>query len=176
MPHRPNGKYVSNSDALAAWTPVARDVLLDTARGYHATIAADALAHEVQRVSGILADSDDDAWVGRLLERVAADAERRGEPSLAALCPRPDDSAVDAAARLACYRAYAEDLPADGGEPGRIFRVTPARASRAPRATTRTAAPKPPANQLREVTCMSCWMIVPAREECTSCGAPLPAS
>lgn len=178
MPHRPNGKYVSNSDALAAWTPVARDVLLETARRYHAAITGDAFAHEVQRLSGILADQPAEAWIVRLLDRVAADAERRGEPPLATLCPRADDSAADAAARLECYRAYADDVPADGGQPGRVFRVAPARTPRSSRTTTpsRTGAPRPPANQLREVTCTSCWMIVAARETCTSCGAALPSS
>jgi len=176
MPHRANRTFVSNSDALTAWTPLARDVLLETAHGYHATIGADALAQAVQTRSGIVADQPVDTWIGKLLDRVALDAEKRGEPPLAALCPRSDDSAADATARLACYRAYADDLPADGGQPGIIFHVAPARR---PRATgTRAPAerrPVTPANQLREVTCTSCWMIVPARETCTSCGAPLPA-
>lgn len=174
MPHRPNGKYVSNSDALAAWTPIAREELLETARRYAATMGANALADVVQRETGILADQPIDTWMDKLLDRVAIEAEKRGEPPLAALCPRAADSADDAAARLACYRAYADDLPEDGGSLGPIFRhAAPRREPRA-RTSTRTT-PRAPENQMREVTCTSCWMIVPARDTCTSCGAALSA-
>lgn len=181
MPHRANRTFVSNSDALTAWTPLARKALLDTARTYHATVDTAVLADAVQTRSGIAADQPADTWIGKLLDRVAADAKKRGEPPLAALCPQAADSAAHAAARLECYRAYADDLPADGGQPGRIFHVAPPRTRAASTRTagTRTAGerrPTTPTNQLREVTCTSCWMIVPARDVCTSCGAELPAS
>lgn len=174
MPHRANRTFVSNSDALTAWTPPARDALIETARSYHATIAAEQLADAVQARSGITADQPADAWLGKLLDRVALDAEKRGEPPLASLCPRADDDSEAAAARLECYRAYADDLPEDGGQPGAVHRVAPNRrtrstANRAPAERRRAA----PVNQMREITCTNCWMIVPARETCTSCGAPL---
>lgn len=177
MPHRANRSFVSNSDALTAWAPIARDVLLDTARDYHATVTAAALAEAVQTRSGIAADQPADTWIAKLLDRVAVDAEKRGEPALASLCPLPGDSAADAAARLECYRAFADDLPADGGRPGIVFHVAPPRASRASSSPRTPAVRRPePQPQMREVTCTSCWMIVPARETCTSCGAALPAS
>lgn len=172
MPHRANGSYVSNADALTAWTPAARAALLETARRYHALLDPEALAARVQTDTGIATDQAAGEWVGRLLDRVAAEAVRRDEPPLAALCVIGADSDEAAAARLRCYRAYADDLPADGGMPARVARPAPLRREPRPRvAPVRQSAPV-----LREVTCTSCWMIVPARETCTSCGAALPAA
>jgi hypothetical protein len=194
MPHRANRTYVSNADALTAWTPIAREVLLDAARSYRATVNDRELAARVQEESGIAADQLAAQWIGKLLERVAADAHRRGDPPLASLCltqegsisdeyratPEaalaPDDADLDQLAaehRLACYRVYADDLPADGGTPlvpPRIASRRPPRARAAASRPIKTVVPT-----LRETTCTSCFMIVVARETCTSCGAPLPA-
>jgi hypothetical protein len=170
MPHRANGSYVSNADALTAWTPVARAALLETARGYRAVLAPDALAARVQSATGIATEQPVGDWLGRLLDRVAAEAVRRDEPPLAALCIVGSDSDEAAEARLRCYRAYADDLPADGGSPARVARAAPVRRS-APARTPRSSTPA-----RREVTCPSCWMIVAAHDTCTSCGAPLPAA
>jgi hypothetical protein len=173
MPHRPNGQYVSNADALTAWTPAAREVLLETARTYHAVVAPEVLAARVQESTGISTDQEPTAWIGRLRERVAADAQRRDEPPLAALCPLGSDDDAAAEDRLRCYREYALDLPADGGVPARV-RVAPVR--RETRARSSAPRPRPSAEpRLREVTCTSCFMIVAVRETCSSCGAPLPA-
>jgi hypothetical protein len=170
MPHRANGSYVSNADALTAWTPVARTALLETAGRYHAVLAAGDLAARVQAETGIATEQHLGEWIGRLLDRVAAEAIRRDEPQLAALCIVGSDSDEAAEARLRCYRAYAADLPADGGSPARVARPAPVRRSPPVRAT-RSSAPA-----RREVTCPSCWMIVAAHDTCTSCGAPLPAA
>lgn len=170
MPHRANGSYVSNADALTAWTPVAREALLETAHRYHALLAPDALAARVQADTGIATDQVVGDWIGKLLDRVAADAVRRDEPPLASLCVIQADTDEAADARLRCYRAYADDVPADGGVPARVARPAPLRRESKPRATP---AVRPSTPTLREVTCTSCWMIVPARETCQSCGAPL---
>lgn len=193
MPHRPNGKYVSNADAIAEWAPLAREELIRTAHSYRAVITYQDLATAVQERSQISTDQLMTHWIGRLLERVALEAHRRGEPPLTSLCVHHDGTIGDgyretpaalaeegrdaeslaADHRFRCYRAYAEDLPADGGEPAPPMRVGAPR--RSPRATSAARSPaRPPAGQLREVTCTSCWMIVPARETCTSCGAALP--
>jgi hypothetical protein len=172
MPHRPNGTYVSNSDALTAWTPLARDILLTTAQSYHAVITDEQLAAEVQQRSGILHDQPAGLWIDKLLDRVTAETRRREEPPLAALCIGGSDDRVKADRRLQCYRAYATDLPADGGIPDIQQRLVAA-----PRPRT-AAAPRirPAATpSLREVTCPSCWMIVAARPTCSSCGAALEA-
>ncbi len=172
MPHRANGSYVSHSDALTVWTPIARETLLATARSYRAIISDEQLAATVQQGSGVFHDQPAHAWVDKLLDRVAADAKHRGEPPLTSLCMSDADDQLKAERRLLCYRAYADDVPADGGVPDVHRRVVPRREPRAtatPRIRT-TATPN-----LREVTCPSCWMIVAARPTCSSCGAPLEA-
>jgi hypothetical protein len=144
MPHRANGSYVSNSDALTAWTPIAHEKLLATARTYHAVLTHDELATVVQDESGISHDQPAGYWVGKLLDRVAAEAQRRDEPPLAALCLGDSDDQL---------------------------RAERQRAAASPR---RASTPRPPATPtLREVTCPSCWMIVPDRPTCSSCGASL---
>lgn len=175
MPHRANRTFVTNSDALTAWTPVARERLVEAARTYRATVTVADLADAVQAATGIRADTPADTWIGKLLDRVARDAASRDEPPLASLCITPDDSDARSAERLLCYRAYADDLPADGGVAAPVLRASlpRRRAAAAPRAERR---PATPVNQLREVTCPNCWMIVPARETCSSCGEPLPTS
>jgi hypothetical protein len=177
MPHRSNGSYVSNSDALTAWTPIAWEALLETARSYHAVLTDEQLAATVQQRSGIIHDQPAGTWVGKLLDRVAAEAQRRDEPPLAALCIGETDDRVKAARRLQCYRAYADDVPADGGTPEEHRRVVkgPVAARREPksRATATSRARATPTPALREVTCPNCWMIVAARPTCSSCGASL---
>lgn len=182
MPHRANGSYVSNSDALTAWTPIAHEKLLETARTYHAVLTHDELAAAVQAESGISHDQAPAVWVGKLLERVAAEAQRRDEPPLAALCLGESDDQLKAERRLLCYRAYADDVPADGGVAEVHRRFAPSRAPRqraaaTPRtraSATRASTTRAPATPtLREVTCPSCWMIVPDRPTCSSCGASL---
>lgn len=179
MPQRPNGSYISNSDALTAWTPIAREALLATAQRYHAVLSYAELATRVQSASAISTRQDPAEWVGKLLDRVAVDAERRGEPPIAALGVGDHDDDSAARDRLRCYRTYADDLPEDGGVPA-VLRRTPER--RAPRAT-RTPSPRtsprqapPSAPSLREVTCVNCFLIVPAGPTCSSCGEPLPAA
>lgn len=136
MPVAAHGVKVSQADAIAAWTVVARDVLLTTARRYNSVITYKELAAEVQEASGITTIQRLDYWIGGLLENVALEATRSGEPPLTALCvhqdgtigpgyaratksveadPNADVDLLAAEHRLLCYQAYAEDLPADGG-------------------------------------------------------------
>lgn len=150
MPEDSNGTKISQADAIAAWSIAARDVLLATARRYHAVVTYKELAAEVQRATAITTTQRLDYWIGRLLENVAVEATRRGEPPLTSLCVHQDGTIgpgyvkapksvetdltieVDQAAaehRLLCYRAYAEDLPADGGVPA----LTPQLVERAAR-------------------------------------------
>jgi hypothetical protein len=175
MPHRANGSYVSNADALTAWTPIARDALLATAHRYHAVLSGDDLAAAVQQGSGIIHDQPASTWIGKLLDRVATEAQRRDEPPLAALCVPDADDERKAQQRLLCYRAYADDLPADGGVARRVVsRVTRpvARREIRPRTTT-TRTREAPTPRLRETTCPHCFLIVPAGPVCSSCGGAL---
>jgi hypothetical protein len=147
VPIDAQGAKVSQADAIAAWSVVARDVLLATAHRYHSVITYKELAAEVQEASGITTTQRLDYWIGGLLENVAMEATRRGEPPLTALCvhqdgtigpgyarapksvetdPHTDVDQLAAEHRLLCYREYAGDLPADGG----VAALTPQVAAR----------------------------------------------
>jgi hypothetical protein len=89
MPHRTNRTYVSNADAYTAWTPLAREILLATAASERRVITFGDLATAVQEQSGITSDQPAAEWVGKLLERVDADAAKRGESPLSAHCVQP---------------------------------------------------------------------------------------
>lgn len=147
MPVDANGAKVSQADAIAAWSVLARNYLLMTARRYHSVITYKELAAKVQEASGIKTNQRLDYWIGSLLENVANEAKRRGEPPLTSLCvhqdgtigpgyarapksvesdPEADVDRLAAHHRLLCYRAYADDLPSNGG----IAALTPEVAAR----------------------------------------------
>jgi hypothetical protein len=147
-----DGNHVSQRDALAAWAPSARDALLATASRYGAVITYKELAALVQETSGITTTQRLDYWIGGLLETVAITAKERGEPPLTSLCvhqdgtigpgysrapkstedddPETDVDDLAAYHRLLCDRAYAADLPGDGGAAALTPQVAAARARR----------------------------------------------
>lgn len=197
MPDLASGKYVSQSDALRAWTPAAREVLRETASVYGAWVTEEELGRRVQAETGVTTKQPADEWVGALLARVAADAVTREEPRLASLCVRADLSVGDHAGsapgvgvharerqaaqdRLDCYRAFGATLPDDGGQPQltprRSVSQPPSRARTATRERSAPRAPRPaPNGTMRVVTCTSCFMEVPAGATCRDCGATLSA-
>lgn len=195
MPDLANGRYVSQSDALRQWAPAARAVLVETAGAYGAWITEDELARRVQGATGVTTRQPAHEWVGSVLSRVASEAESLGEPRLASLCVRADLSVGDhvgaapgesvqarerqaAQDRLDCYRAFGAMLPEDGGRPQLTPRTSarPAPARTTPRARPAVRTPRPaPNGSMREVTCISCFMVVPVAATCRECGAPLPA-
>ena len=145
MPDRADGKYVSQADAMALWWPAAREVLLEVGRE-GATITEQQLAERIQAATGVTTRQPAAEWIGRVLERVAGDSESRGEADLTSVCIR---QRAAAAPRKAPKRAAARTA--------------------APRTPAR-AAPQP---ALREVTCPSCWMLVPVAPRCRNCDEPL---
>ncbi|GAA2172997.1 hypothetical protein GCM10009846_13170 [Agrococcus versicolor] len=195
MPDLASGKYVSQSDALRQWAPAAREVLVAVAHEYGAWITEEDLAERVQAATGVTTRQPAQEWVGNLLARVAAEAAMRGEPRLASLCVRADLSVGDHAGsvpgegvqarerlaaedRLECYRAFGATLPPGGGQPQLTPRTVarPAATRTAPRARRTTPVPRAlPTGSMREVTCLACFMVVPAADTCRDCGAPLPA-
>lgn len=202
MPDLANGQYVSQADADRQWWPVAREVLIEVAREYGAWITHDELSQRIQASTGITTRQPLQEWIGRVLGKVAADADRRGEPQLASLCVSPEltvgkgypGAAADAdertreqaaaADRFACYRWHGATMPLDGGAPT----LTPGVRERLdrPRVSRRSAGSRPPSARaaspraasprpaLREVTCPHCFMVVPAAPTCRDCGDPLP--
>jgi hypothetical protein len=152
LPNDADGNHVSQREAISRWAPVARDALLASAKEYHAVITYKELAALVQEVSGITTKQRLDYWIGGLLESVAITSKVRNEPPLTSLCVHQDgtigpgyarapkstendDPEVDvddlaAHHRLLCYRAYAADLPRDGGTAALTPQVAAARARR----------------------------------------------
>ena len=170
--------HVSQREAFAAWTPAAYEALLRTARRYRSVITYKEVAAAVQEASRITTNQRLDNWIGGLLEAVAVLAKERGEPPLTSLCvhqdgtigpgyaraPKsthddPDADVDDLAAhhRLLCYRAYAEDLPRDGGEAALTPQIA---AARARRKASEPAAPRPvcPSHYLELSTTGVCAM------------------
>ncbi len=170
---------------LKAWVPAGYRLLQETAATYDQVVTAGDLAAAVQTRSG-RSGSGRATWIGQLLELVAMQAERSGDAPLAALCVHSDGTAGDryrsalAAAgvvagddielraaedRLACYRRYATDLPADGGRPRVATRQARVRPAGGPNRAAASRAPERPA----PAVCPTCFMQLPATGVCDTC-------
>ncbi|MFB7912035.1 hypothetical protein [Kitasatospora sp. NPDC056076] len=191
-----DGTAVAVSQAHIVWTRAAYPALVDVAHRYHAVITYAELAEAVQQASGVRTSVNQRHWIGKVLALVVREAHRRGDPPLTALVVNATDGMVGAgyqdvlevagqppvldemdreqhaaAARLACYRHFGADLPADGGIPALAPRLktTVTRrksAAAAPAAAAATATtPRPPA------ICPNCFLELPATRVCDSCGA-----
>ncbi|MDF0530450.1 hypothetical protein P0W64_13200 [Tsukamurella sp. 8F] len=149
---------VDFSDALSRWTAAAHAVLAETAKLYGAFITQAELAARVQADTGIKAGGPVRLWIDDLLGGVTLACAEAGEPPLAALCvrldqsvgdayvhvlevaglPKPDDLDTHAAfARFQCYEHFGAAIPAGAG-PVLTPRVAEKRASQRP-----GRAPKP---------------------------------
>ncbi|RKT20147.1 hypothetical protein BX285_4628 [Streptomyces sp. 1114.5] len=196
-----DGAAVSASQAQIVWTRAAYPALVEVARRYHAVITSADLAEAVQEASGVRTRVNQRHWIGKVLSLVVLEAHRRGDPPLTALVVHAADGKVGAgyqevlavagqpplaqemdreqhaaAARLACYRHFGADLPADGGTPALAPRLRAALQRKTAATTTRTsahaaasvsaaaAAPRPPA------ICPNCFLELPATRVCDSCG------
>lgn len=197
MPDLANGNYVSQADADRQWVPAARDVLAETAREYGAWITHEELSQRIQASTGITTRQPAEEWVGRVLGKVATLAEQRGEPRLASLCVAEDQSIgkgyvsadpyadertrerLAAEDRLDCYRWAGAEMPVDCGvatlPPLVLERLSRGRTRSTGRVRERREPARPATPALREVTCTSCFMVVPAAAECRECGSSLPA-
>lgn len=181
-----DGSAVAFPDAVDAWARAALPVLTDRARTYGATIGYGDLARALFARSGIATRSLLHTWIGDVLARVADTCADPGNdhPPLDALVIRAEDGTVGggyadavarttgtrpadpeqhaAQARLACYRALARDLPADGGQ------VAPTATAKTRRRTpTRAAAPAPAPPPL--ATCDVCHMQLSRSGQCVNC-------
>jgi len=132
-----SGISLSRDQALVELAKAARDLLLEVAATYRATITYQQLGVEVQRRAGIRAGQTP-GWLADVLAMVVHVGHRLAEPSLTALVigatdgavgpafdevrrteglpPFPDDDARELAAatsRLECYRRYAPNVPQD---------------------------------------------------------------
>lgn len=172
---------VGADESRAAWAEAAREVLVDTARCYHAVITAKELGAAVQERSGIRSSKPVYRWIGDVLGLVARECATRDEPLLSALCvtaagsvadsyadvvleltgERPADPDVHAAdQRLLCYQQYdAVGLPDDGGHRALTTQLSEARARARKKYHAEKAVP----------LCPTCQMALPATGSCDNC-------
>ena len=175
---------VDVGDARAAWVAIARPALERTARTYHATITYAELAEEVQAGSGIRTRRLLQNWIKDVLSSVAATCHENDEPLLSALCVRadgsvgpgyaksvveifggdaPDDPDMHAAEeRLACYRHFGAELPADGGTAA----LTPQLAAARKRVVVKK---RPSPAETSRPTCPTCHLMLPISGQCDNC-------
>lgn len=173
-----DGSRLSLADAIDEWTPIAYRELVAAAQHYNSVITYLELADRVQKHSGVKTRMLLTNWIGKVLESVAIQAKENGEPPITSLCVRqdgtigpgyalapksvPDSPTEDieqyaAEHRLLCYRAYASDLPEDGGQPSLTKAVVEQRARSASRQE------KPPR------LCPNCFLTVPSTGTCDAC-------
>ena len=178
--------------AREAWAQAAREVLLEAARRYRATVTYKDLAIEVQRRSGIRTKQLMHHWLDEVLGRTALLNSERDEPLLCALCVTEDERVGDGYAvavqaaygdkpdvpnahaakeRLECYRFFdAVGLPADGGSVAPPKPVTVRAASKRASTPRQPAARKPtkPADIPQQI-CPTCFMALPRSGVCDNC-------
>lgn len=166
--------------ARAEWALAAREVLLGTARRYHAVITTKDLAAQVQVRTGITTSQPVHYWIDDVLGRVASDCASRGEPNLASLAVNAEGSVgssyanavggtSDAPAdhdnhaareRLASYQLVdAVGLPSDGGVAALTSKLAASR--------TRSRKAKLEAREIP--TCPTCYLALPASGVCDNC-------
>ena len=177
-----DGSQITAADAWDVWAGHAYTLLIGVARTYRALMIYGDLAEGVQKESGIRTSSPFRHWIGKVLYRVVEEGYRRGDPPLTALVVHRTDGKVGegykavlevagepaisdelereyhaANARLACYRHFGADFPADGGTPALAPELERTVARRRPPAVT------PPR------TCPRCSLQLPATGICDYC-------
>jgi hypothetical protein len=134
----------------------------------------------VQAAAGVRTKMLMHYWIGEVLGAVSLDCRRHGEPLLSSLCVDtsgsvgpgygaliaevegtvPADLDMHAAdERLACYRYFGAELPADGGRPA----LTPQLSEWRRRAARRAEEAGP------RGVCPTCFMTLPLNGVCGNC-------
>lgn len=174
--------------ASREWTLAAVDILTEVAGHYGQTITYADLAARIQDRSGVLSRSLTRSWVGGVLGQVVNQCQASGLPPLTSLVAHRADGGTDIdestiAARLACYRRFADDVPAQviaaalaqeaaaqqahleaQREATAAAQRRLARQSRS-RSTTRT----PPRTEKPPALCPTCFMQLPLSGRCDNC-------
>ncbi len=168
--------------ARAAWIAAGREVLIELAATYQATITHRELSQRVMERSGITTRQLSQHWIGDVLAGIGADSASRDEPRLSSLVVdsqgsvgkgyvdeatgTPDggaqEDADDRAAieRFRCYETFGATMPADGGRAA----LTPQLArARERQRQARIAAIEP-------TVCASCNFVIPPTGVCDNCG------
>ena len=179
-----DGSPVAAADAQEVWATHAYDALTETARTYHAVITYRDLGKKVQEESGLRTTALLQNWIGVVLGKVMREAQKRDEPPLTSLVVHADDGMVGvgyrdvlevigepplederareehaAQARLACYRYFGAEIPESGG-----WAVQSPRRQAVLNRLRAQAEPTP------QVQCPNCFIAIPNRGTCDTCG------
>lgn len=172
---------VGLDESRQAWSEAARDVLIDTAKGYRGVVTQKVLCEQVQFRSGIRTKQPIRHWIGDVLGRVSAESAKRSEPLLASLCVNADGSVGDSYAaavlaasgvapsdpdnhaakeRLACHEFFeAANIPSDGGSPALTPKLAASRQRQRKINLAERVAP----------VCSKCFTQLPATGRCDYC-------
>jgi hypothetical protein len=185
-----DGSPVAAADAQEVWATHAYDALTETARTYHAVITYRDLGKRVQEESGIRTTALLQNWIGLVLGKVIQETVKRGEPPLTSLVVHADDGMVGvgygavleaigqppladerareehaAQSRLECYRFFGAEIPESGG-----WAVQSPRRQAVLNRLRAQAEPTP------QVQCPNCFIAIPNRGTCDTCGYEVAAA
>ncbi|HLV56161.1 MAG TPA: hypothetical protein VKY71_11370 [Actinotalea caeni] len=178
-------RWVGISQGTSAWAQAAGEILTEVAGHYLDVITYADLAEQVQARTGLRTRSPYRSWIGPVLARVVAQCRAAGLPPLTSLVSHRADGGTDldegtVAARLACYRRYAEDVPLEVIEQAdHEARIKAFIAEKEAQERTRTRAPraaaaprqrKQRAPEEAPKICPTCFMQLPASGICDNCG------
>lgn len=177
-------RWVSVNEARGQWATAACDVLAEVASHYAAVITYAELAEQVQLRTKLRTRSHSRNWIGSVLAQVVARTRAAQLPPLTSLVAHradggldPDESTVRS--RLACYRRFADDVPAEviaeadaqaAAERAAAEEVTRAKQTRPRRAAASRAPRTPTRDEAPPAICPTCFMQLPASGVCDTCG------
>ncbi|WP_163544053.1 hypothetical protein [Occultella kanbiaonis] len=175
-------RWVGVNEGSGAWADAAHDILTEVAGHHLAVITRADLAEQVQYRSRLRTRSPYRTWIGSVLAIVVTRAHADGLPPLTSLVVHRAGGDVETEesvtqARFACYRRYADDIPAEvialADAEARAKEAEAEEATRTRRTGSRTRAPrvsKPTAPEELPKICPTCFVQLPASGICDDCG------
>lgn len=175
-------RWVGVNEGAEAWAGAAREILTEVAGHYLGVVTYADLAEQVQSRTGLRTRSPYRSWIGGVLARVVASCRADGLPPLSSLVAHRADGGIEpeegtVEARFACYRRFADDVPAESialaDEAARVKKIAVEEAARERRPKAQAAAPRTRRQSAPEEPpkiCPSCFMQLPSSGICDSCG------
>lgn len=176
-------RWVGVNEAKGAWATAAGDVLTEVASHYGAVVTYAELADQVQLRTRLRTRSHSRNWIGGVLAAVVTRCKATGLPPLTSLVVHRADLEVEEStvrARLACYRQFADDVPAavvaeaEATAASERAAADEAARARAPKPrrerASGTRAPRAPKREEEPPKiCPTCFVQLPASGVCDSC-------
>ncbi len=174
-------RWLGVNDAASAWASAAREVLTEVAGSYLGVITYFDLGDQIQARTGLRSRALFHNWIAGVIGNVVAQCRAEGLPPLGSLVvhridekPAPDESTV--LDRLACYRRYADDVPAEvitlADDAARAKAAASAAAirERVAKASRTTQSRRPIKREdLPPKICPTCFVALPASGVCDAC-------